>query len=373
MKINFTIDHIDTMGQGVSKEGTKITFIPKTLPTEMGLATIFKESKGVIFASIASVNDISKLSDKRIEAACPHFQSCPGCHFLHTTYDNELEFKILALKRHLSQISKETNWQINVYRSKTRHHYRNRIQLHYDKQKKKLGLINPILKSIIKVPHCIVATEKVTEKLKELYQNDSWINLVTKEKRNGHIEIYERKNGEIKISINKPYSDGEFTQVNKDGNAQLIETLNAKAREIKNLKTIIDLFGGKGNLSKEITDTRTYVTDITNYSQNEFAPHQTYIKSNLFDEDAPQRLHQYVKESIELIIVDPPRSGIKNLNDYCSIFNPENIFYVSCNPATLCRDIKSIHDKFQIKDISIFDFFPGSYHFETLITLEKKI
>ena len=89
-QIQFLIDHIDPLGQGVFKSDEKVYFIPKTLPGETGNASIVKSSKGVYFATLNQINQASAI---RTQNSCPHFDRCNGCQFLHTDYENEIDFK----------------------------------------------------------------------------------------------------------------------------------------------------------------------------------------------------------------------------------------------------------------------------------------
>ncbi|MEK6624793.1 MAG: hypothetical protein AABY86_07485, partial [Bdellovibrionota bacterium] len=89
-KIPFKIVHMDGLGQGVSKILDKPTFVSKTLPDEQGLAVLTGQRKKVAFAHLASPSDLDTPSPSRIHPACPHFDQCPGCHYLHTTYPMEL-------------------------------------------------------------------------------------------------------------------------------------------------------------------------------------------------------------------------------------------------------------------------------------------
>lgn len=376
MKIDFVVDHIDPLGQGVSKLGDRITFIPKTLPDEKGQASITKESKGVRFASINSPNDLTVKSPNRIISRCPHFDICPGCHFLHTDYDNELLSKKNAFYRHLKKLdpSPEIKWSIDIHRASSRTGYRNRIQLHYDKMKNQLGMIQASTKSIIPIPDCIIATDPVLHKLKELYADGSWKKLVKKGRRKGHIEIYQMDSGKVRVSVNRPYSDGGFTQVNREGNEQLLKLISERVTEKNDGNaTILDLFGGKGNLSRSLSPRRSWVVDASTYSDDQFEKHQQYIQKNLFDDFAPRDLFQEIGETVETMIIDPPRSGVKNLSEFVNKFEPKEIIYVSCNPATLTRDLQAISSDYTLKVVQLHDFFPGTYHFESLCVMEKKV
>ncbi len=375
MKIDFLIDHIDPLGQGVSKLGDKITFIPKTLPEESGQAFITKESKGVRFAAIESPTDLTTASPKRVTPKCPHFDLCPGCHLLHTDYETELEIKNDSLRRHFKKVGQnpEHNWEIKSFRASSRHGYRNRIQLHYDRLKDQFGMINPSFKTIIPIPNCIIATDLVLHKLVELYKNDSWKKIVKKEKRKGHIEIYQVEKGKVKVSANRPYSSGGFTQVNEEGNQKLLNEVLKAVKETSESSTVLDLFGGKGNLSRDLAPRKSWVIDATDYKPEDFPPHQQYVRSNLFDDDAPSSLYQTINQKVDVMLVDPPRSGVKNLTEFTQRFEPSTLVYVSCNPATLTRDLATITDKYRIEEIQLHDFFPGTFHFESLCILQKKI
>ena len=95
----FLIDHIDPLGQGVFKEDGQVYFIPKTLPGESGEFKINKSSKGVNFATCTKLE--TKSPDRTI-SECEFFDECNGCHYLHTSYEKEIEFKILSYQKILS-------------------------------------------------------------------------------------------------------------------------------------------------------------------------------------------------------------------------------------------------------------------------------
>ena len=66
--VEFEIDHIDPLGQGVSKKAENITFVAGTLPGETGTALVYKRAKGVQFARLQQL-DIA--ADNRVEPECP--------------------------------------------------------------------------------------------------------------------------------------------------------------------------------------------------------------------------------------------------------------------------------------------------------------
>jgi 23S rRNA (uracil1939-C5)-methyltransferase len=382
-KVPFKIEHIDPLGQGVSKIGEAIAFIAKTLPGEEGEALIFKEKKGVQFGQLIETNALSKISEQRISPLCPHFDKCPSCHFLHTDYETEKLFKTKSIQKLLgkSLTPEDLLEKLTYHPAPERINYRNRIQLHYDIKEGLLGYLNGFFETIIPVPNCRLGSAQISQKLLSLYENNSWKKLISpSSQKKGHIEIYERINGKVEISVNQHYSKGGFTQVNQEMNILLKETIKTKYDSLfsspEKMPIILDLFGGNGNLSEDLQPSKSYVVDNYPNSNNKKSSHQFFLKENLFGKKALENLKAKLKQeevsTIEMILLDPPRSGLKSINEFCNEFKSPFLFYVSCNPSTLARDLLNIKESYEIKEVHLFDFFPSTYHFETLVIAEKK-
>ena len=81
----------------------------------------------------------------------------------------------------------------------------------------------------------------------------------------------------------------------------------------------------------------------------------------------------YNIKKIDTIIVDPPRVGLSNrVKNYILKINPKNIIYVSCDSVTLARDLKTLTESYNIKEIKLFDLFPNTYHVECVAILHRK-
>ena len=81
----------------------------------------------------------------------------------------------------------------------------------------------------------------------------------------------------------------------------------------------------------------------------------------------------YNIKKIDTIIVDPPRVGLSNrVKNYILKINPKNIIYVSCDSVTLARDLKTLTESYNIKEIKLFDLFPNTYHVECVAILQRK-
>lgn len=370
---SFKIEHIDPLGQGVSKIGDKITFIPKTLPGEEGECIVHKSKKKIEFARIENPDKLTQVSPIRIAAECEHFDSCSGCHYQHTTYEEELILKKESLLWQLrplqSQISDDLSETITSHGSSVRLGYRNRIQLHYNKKINKLGFIKS--NDILEVPFCKVSHPLVTNKLQELYKDNNWLKLVQKEPNSGHIELY-LQDKEVQVHVNKRYAHGGFSQVHSEMNIKMLELINDHLDKIdKGNSPVLDLFGGSGNLTKSVKNSKVYVVDATPFKFINVSEHQQYVEVNLYGKSALEELTKKVNQQIDIMLIDPPRSGMKNLDTFLNKYRPKHLIYVSCQLSSLIRDLGSSLHSYKISKIHLVDLFPSTYHFETVMFLEK--
>lgn len=370
MKKYFRVEHLDTMAQGVdkensSKDGAKslITFISKVLPGEEGECIVAHKKSRVQFAYVPTPEYLSVVSKKRVAAECPHYNECPGCHYLHTDYESEVEFKLQAASNHFKKL--DIN-KIEIVKADKRYSYRNRIQLHYDLKAEVIGFFNKNLKKITPITNCIVANEEIQNFLKAFLKDGHWKSQI-KGKRlpRGHVEIYDKDN-KINVSWNSRYSHLGFTQVNPEMNKLLVEYVQNKIAEHTNSNSeIIDLFGGNGNLTAK---SKAKIDVVDSFKSSVLSPrYQSFITADLY-KVSPEQLG--LKNKCDLLVLDPPRSGMKNIRIWSDFFQPEHIIYVSCGADTLQRDLVSISN-YKILEMTIFDLFPGTFHFESVAVLKK--
>lgn len=353
-KINFLIDHIDPLGQGVFKKDKNIYFIQKSLPTESGVAEVYKKQKNIHFAKIKSFSHKSEL---RTKSSCPHYDDCNGCQFLHTDYDSEISFKENTFKR-MSSFD-YPNSDIKAFKAPKRNHYRNRIQLHYDLNSMKIGFIDPIKKKILEVPDCLMPKKELNEYYQLFLEN--WKEQAFKQnKEKGHVELY-LKDKEVKTTWNKRYSDGGFTQVFEQMNNLLNEIVQ---KHLENSHNVLDLFAGDGNLSKSIKN-RTIV-DFYQDIDSSNKVHLDLYQSHSLKEFIKKHNHPY-----DTFIVDPPRRGFPLLIDWINQYRPEKIIYVSCHSATMFRDIKKLKQEYKMDQMYMIDLFPSTFHFEGITVLSR--
>ncbi len=365
LSVNFEIAHLDSLGQGVFKRDGEVFFIKKTLSGETGEASFLAKQKGVHFYQLKKLNSLSPL---RQESPCPHFNECGGCDYLHTTYEVELNLKKESAER-LFKKTPRINEEIEMISAPNRLNYRNRVQLHYNKNKKIIGFLS-LKREIFNVPDCQMMNEKVQKKFKEIIQNDHWIKLLDNAGNTGHIEIYQDK-----ITVNRPYSEGGFTQVYEEMNLKLKEDIRLWVLEKMSQKTnLVDLFGGNGNLSEHLNFSKNLIIDYYKNAPANTA-HQDFVHCDLYSDKALNILAHTKKEKrfahTDLLLIDPPRSGLKNINEYLNLFLPSHVIYISCQATSLARDLQNLSANYKIEKIKLVDLFPSTHHFETVAFLVR--
>jgi len=347
---------MDPLGQGVSRLGGNITFVAGTLPGETGTALVYRRAKGVQFASLVQLDEIA---DNRNEPDCPHFRQCPGCQYLHTDYTSELSFKKSTLSRYLAPFEIDPK-DIQLVPAPHRLAYRNRMQLHY--RHKYIGLLDTVSNEVLEVPHCKIMQEELQPAFDELYRG-GW----TKDHTgHGHCELYLKADG-VSVRWDETYAHGGFSQVYGEMNEVLQDRVQGLLEDLE-VTRLLDLFSGTGNLSDAFASAGGDRVLVDRYIDK---TGEDIHSIDLYDDQA---LAHFTRKSgtsgFNTLLLDPPRRGFPELDKWVKRIKPAHVIYVSCNPASLVRDLRSLSKRFRFKSIQLLDLFPATAHFETLVLLE---
>lgn len=167
-------------------------------------------------------------------------------------------------------------------------------------------------------------------------------------------------------------------------NPKQAERLYSKVMEyatLDNTKTIIDAYSGVGAIGMYLSKFCKNVISVENNKQAFLAAIYNAKVNNIknvkfYNDDATLFIKDlaYNKEKIDLIIMDPPRTGsTEEFIMSCVKLRPNKIVYVSCGPDTLARDLKLfLKNNYFISKASCFDMFCFSNHIETVVCLERK-
>ena len=182
--------------------------------------------------------------------------------------------------------------------------------------------------------------------------------------------------GDFKFKI----SPMSFYQVNP----VQTEKLYSKAIEYADLRggeTIFDLYCGIGTIgifaskkAGKLYGIETIKEAIEDAKEN--AKINKIENAEFFVGDVENALPEFISQRNirpDVVFVDPPRKGCDKLAlDTIKKIEPKRIVYISCNPATLARDLKILEEKYELKNISICDMFPFTSHVECVSVLNLK-
>lgn len=399
IKNNIEIIKLDDEGRGIGYINNKIVFIANTLIGEIVDIEIIKETSKYY---VGKVINYIKISDKRKKQKCPYYLLCGGCNILHMSYDDQIEYKKEKLKNILDKFAK-INIDIEVIKNKEIFGYRNKIDL-------KIvngfwGYYNSNTHDFVNVNKCLIAKNSINDVLR--YKKYFKI-------KDGNIIIRSNYNDEILISINSSdkviidveslkkyiklvgiivndnlyYGDkffiekfnnklfkvnyNSFFQVNSEVTKEMVRILKENSKG----NTLLDLYCGVGFLGQAIDFKYEKIYGIE-INKNSIIDAIYNAKMNNIDNayyicgDSSKITN--IKESIDTLFIDPPRTGlVKNLVNEVIKTNAKNIVYVSCNPISLARDLNILKEKYDIKKIYLLDMFTNTHHVETISILNIK-
>jgi 23S rRNA (uracil1939-C5)-methyltransferase len=181
------------------------------------------------------------------------------------------------------------------------------------------------------------------------------------------VQTIEYEVGEKKYAV----SAGAFFQVNRYLLSELVETVTSGVAG----ETALDLYAGVGLFAAALARKNSHIFAVE-ASQTSYADLRKNVPANVKAVGA--RTEDYLKnrplrERPNLVVVDPPRSGLdKSVMRSLVELGAERLWYVSCDPATLARDLAAfLAAGYRVEEAHLFDLFPQTYHIETVMLLTR--
>lgn len=177
-------------------------------------------------------------------------------------------------------------------------------------------------------------------------------------------------------------SPKSFFQTNSYGAEKLYSGVLSQidTQELKNF-TVLDLYGGTGTIGMVFAPHSKKVISVELVADASKDGKENAMKNGITNMDFVNAkvetfLDDYLKkwEAADLLIIDPPRAGMHpSALPNILTFKTKNIIYVSCNPATLARDLAYIleNSDYKIVNVTPVDMFPHTSHIETIVKLER--
>lgn len=401
MKIeNVKIEKLDNLGRGIAKLNNKIVFVDNALPDEFVNIEIVKDKKNY---SLAKNNKLLKKSIYR-RKVCPYSEFCGGCDLINLEYNKQLEYKSKKIEE-LIKRNFNNDIRINSIIYDKDFSYRNKILLHISQDK--LGFFEQMSNNIIDIEKCLLVNDKANNLIKSIRKfiknNKKLKSVVIRISSNGDtmlifngdslenkileyfsmVDVIVLNNKTIKGQfIKERLGDKEFLiYPNSFFQVNMFNTLNLynEVRRMtynKRYDNILDLYCGTGTIGIFLSDIATSVVGIEVIEDAVVAAKRNADINNVENiKFICGKVEDYIDRfnNIDLIIVDPPRSGLdkKTINNIKRI-NPKEIIYVSCDPMTLVRDLKELEEDYLIKEITPVDMFPNTHHVECVSVLHRK-
>ncbi len=424
--IDYTYD-----GMGVVKVDNFTYFVRGVLLHEEVEFLVLKRNKNLGYGK---VERIIKESEHRITPSCPYFPKCGGCHIMHMDEQAQLDFKHRIVKQNIKNIGK-LDIEVRKPLASNAYHYRNKAQFPVQAQPFAMGFYRQRSNDLVDIQTCLVQSELIDTIYKELraIKNTSFVEdvrhvlikhafvsgevMVAFIMRKDHkdeiaafmkpllarypivslLQNINTRNDNVILGDHIDVIDGKpsiveeldglqfqislhsFFQINPKQTVHLYNEA-IKAANISKDDTVIDLYCGVGSITlflarqaKHVTGVEIVAPAIENAKINQQLnqiDNVTFVCS-----DAGTYASKVVasKNYPDVIFVDPPRKGLDALTiDSTVKMQPRTIAYISCNPATLARDIAIYKEHgYTCEYVQPVDMFPNTYHVEAIIMMTR--
>lgn len=420
-------------GLGVVKSDTFCVFVKDMIKGERGKIVLTADRKEYGYGRLL---ELLEASDERVEATCPISRQCGGCQLQHMSHKHQCEFKREHVRNTLKNIGGLTAEVSPILFSETPFGYRNKTILPVGKKDGKtvVGFYRTNSHEIIPMDYCCLQTDYSNHLIDKLRQLISEYDLADSV-RNIMIRDFESTEQTMVVLVtNKPEVDkldylvrdlikaegrirSVIQNINPDDtnvvlgqkekllygswyiqdildglrfevssksfyqvNSRQTKLLYSKAIELADIKqgdTVVDLYCGVGTIgllasrkAEKVIGVEIVPRAVEDARKN--AVLNSISNIEFICGDASDCIRR-IGETAEVVFIDPPRKGCseKVLEDLIKM-QCNKIVYVSCNPATLARDLKYLSSHgYEVKAVQPVDMFPQSYHCETVVLLSK--
>ncbi len=396
-EVELQIEKVVYRGRGLAHHEGCVVFIPGVIPGETVRATIVRARQRY---AEARLEEILTPSEFRIEQACGLLEApsraVPGCTYGHIAYEEEVRIKQGQLENFLERTGfPEAPEFLDPVPSPLDVHYRNKAVLHAQKQDDRtvLGYYGDDNSTVVDISACPLAVDAINEKLAELRADTDWIEDLEDGEAvtlrwtptDGVVYWRGRELPEVKRIqevtplglLNVP--SRSFYQVNTEVASHLIKAVGNVAASFEP-DYMVDVYSGAGSFA--LAGAQSGARRVVGIESDSRAIRAARANARELDLDArfiESSAGESLCNALErismrscMVVLDPPRAGLDDdVMKTLQRKRPNTIVYVSCAPDTLQRDLKILAGSgYHLKLARMFDMFPRTPHFETMVVLK---
>jgi 23S rRNA (uracil1939-C5)-methyltransferase len=416
--VELTIDSIAAGGEGVGRmEDGRAVFVHRTAPGDRVRATLTERRERWARGRLLEV--LERSADRR-EPPCRFYAECGGCTLEHLTYEAQLRAKSRIVADALTRIGRREVQPPEVVASPREHRYRNRVSFAL----RRLGSGRVVAgfhalsdpgRVVDLDGACLLPEEpisRVWDRLRSAWGRDAALLPAGERLR---LTLRASASGEVSLLVEGGFTPGRpaelleavdgltaiwhrpggagpelvagapglpetwgdealelsgaaFLQVNREAASLLEEHVMATIGEAAGLR-VVDAYCGVGLHARRLARGGATVVGIeldpeAVAAARAAAPPGTEFVQATVESALPSLL------PADLVILNPPRAGLAaEVPEALRAAPPRRIVYVSCNPATLARDLERLGGSFVLESIRCFDLFPQTAHVETVCAL----
>jgi 23S rRNA (uracil1939-C5)-methyltransferase len=388
VEFELAIETLSSNGAGVGRAPDgRVVFVPLTAPGDRVQVRVLREHKRFLHADVLLVREAGP---RRVVPRCPVFGECGGCTWQHLDYRAQLDAKREILSQALQRIgSLELPGEVEIEASPDCYAYRGRSRVLAEKGQ--VGYRKRASTELCAVEHCAVLEPELDAALAALAKSQP---------ADGEWEIARGETGARATPLPEPgapraraalpersvwsiagdcfaFSPGVFTQANPSLCGALVSAVHAAAGSGH---SALDAYCGAGLFTLGLARRFDRVTALESNSDAVADLRENLRGARLANVSiAEARFEHWLAlrnerhPRFEVAIVDPPRKGLpEGAAAALADLAQRRIVYVSCDPATLARDLAVLGKRgFRLCALRGFDLFPQTPHIEALAVLER--
>ncbi len=372
-------------GDGVGKVDGKVCFVRDTLPGEDVLFKVVKETSSYIKGEVVEILDPSP---DRVAPECRYYGRCGGCQLQHISYEKELFYKKEQAVQLIRRIAGLKNFDCgDILASRDCYHYRTNVTLNRNPGGR-FGYYARDGRTIMEIDECSVAEDALNREFADLAAGPRQDRITLKADHKGQVWVEGRPGERFFVDRYRDtdifLSPRAFSQCNRYISEKISQTLEEWNGAVDKDTALFDIYCGVGFFSflwhgdfgiKVGIDSEKLSIDCAKTTvKTSGSRAMKFYKGEAEKEFLSVFARNRKKRNI--LLLDPPRKGTskKFLDELKNTAGIERIYYISCDPARMARDIKIITDRSNwcLDRVALFDMFPRTRHIEALIEFKSE-